>query len=258
MNMKTYVKSSGHVRMLANSVLCREVSYEGRGYSFSRDPEAVELLSQRRSEFLKRLFCTVYCQINHPKQMAKVELTPLRAWDDFFPGWERFAKPDTKDVAKWNNRIVNNLLYYQTNYLVSAVAIFLVVGFLNPLGMFTAMAVVSAIFLGSVWAGENRAVINNFKRHNPTAFVFLIMVASYILISLLGSVMVFMSAITFPLACIFAHASFRLRNMKNKLENKIEGAGLKRSPMGILLEALGQHEEGFQKIQSFLEGKLKE
>lgn len=57
---------------------------------------------------------------------------------------------------------------------------------------------------------------------------------------------------------IFAHASFRLRNMKNKLENKIEGAGLKRSPMGILLEALGQHEEGFQKIQSFLEGKLKE
>lgn len=57
---------------------------------------------------------------------------------------------------------------------------------------------------------------------------------------------------------IFAHSSFRLRNMKNKLENKIEGAGLKRSPMGIVLEALGQQEENFQKIQSFLEGKLKE
>lgn len=60
------------------------------------------------------------------------------------------------------------------------------------------------------------------------------------------------------LSVIFAHASFRLRNMKNKLENKIEGAGLKRSPMGILLEALGQQDENFQKIQSFLEGKLKE
>ncbi len=46
--------------------------------------------------------------------------------------------------------------------------------------------------------------------------------------------------------------------MKNKLENKIEGAGLKRSPMGILLEALGQQEENLQKIQSFLEGKLRE
>lgn len=75
--------------------------------------------------------------------------------------------------------------------------------FLNPLGMFTALAVVSAIFLGSVWAAENRAVINHFKRQKPTAFVLLVLVASYILLSLLGSVMVFMSAITFPLVCKF-------------------------------------------------------
>lgn len=75
--------------------------------------------------------------------------------------------------------------------------------FLNPVGMFTAMTVVSFVFLGSVWAGENRAVINNFKRQNPTAFVAVVMVASYMLVSLLGSVMVFMSAITLPLICEF-------------------------------------------------------
>ncbi|XP_029908409.1 ADP-ribosylation factor-like 6 interacting protein 5a [Myripristis murdjan] len=190
--------------------------------------------------------------------MAKVELTPVRPWDDFFPGAERFAKPDVRDLAKWNNRVVSNLLYYQTNYLALAIVVFLIVGFLNPLGMFTAMAVVSGVFLASVWAGENKAAINNFKRQNPAAFVFAVMVASYMLMSLLGSVMVFMTAITLPLALIFAHASFRLRNMKNKLENKMEGAGLKRSPMGILLEALGQQEENLQKIQTFLEGKLKE
>ncbi|XP_068450538.1 ADP-ribosylation factor-like 6 interacting protein 5a [Clinocottus analis] len=190
--------------------------------------------------------------------MAKVELTPLRPWDDFFPGSERFAKPDGKDLGKWNNRVINNLLYYQTNYLVLAIAVFLVVGFLNPLGMFTAMAVVSLVFLASVWAGENRAAISNFKRQNPTAFVVAVMVASSMLLSMLGSVMVFMTAVTLPLALIFAHASFRLRNMKNKLENKIEGAGLKRSPMGLVLEALGQQEENLQKIHSLLEGKLKE
>lgn len=60
--------------------------------------------------------------------MAKVELTPLRAWDDFFPGSERFAKPDTKDLARWNNRVVSNLLYYQTNYLALAVVVFIIVG----------------------------------------------------------------------------------------------------------------------------------
>lgn len=65
------------------------------------------------------------------------------------------------------------------------------------------MAVVSGVFLGSVWAGENRAVISNFKRQNPTAFVIAVMAVSYIVISMLGSVMVFMSAITLPLACKF-------------------------------------------------------
>lgn len=69
--------------------------------------------------------------------------------------------------------------------------------------MFTAMAVVSGVFLASIWAGENKAVINNYKRQNPTAFVIAVMVASYLLISMLGSVMVFMSAITLPLACKF-------------------------------------------------------
>ncbi|XP_019735068.1 PRA1 family protein 3-like [Hippocampus comes] len=190
--------------------------------------------------------------------MAKVELTPLRSWDDFFPGWDRFAKPDMKDMAKWNNRVVSNLLYYQTNYLAMSVIVFLIVGLLNPLGMFTAMAVVSGVFLGSVWAADNRSAIRNFKRHKPTAFVIAVMVASYVLISILGSVMVFMIAITLPLTLILAHSSFRLRNMKNKLENKIECAGLKRSPMGIFLESLGQQEENFQKIQNFLEAKIKE
>lgn len=75
--------------------------------------------------------------------------------------------------------------------------------FLNPLGMFTAMAVVSAIFLASLWAGENRAAISNLKRQNPTAFVVAVMVASYMLLSMLGSVMVFMTAVTLPLACEF-------------------------------------------------------
>ncbi|KAL6458492.1 hypothetical protein MHYP_G00337220 [Metynnis hypsauchen] len=190
--------------------------------------------------------------------MAKVELAPLRSWDDFFPGSERFAKPDLRDLAKWNNRVVSNLLYYQTNYLAVAVVVFLVVGFMNPLGMFTGAAVVVSVFLGSVWVGDNKAVIKNFKKENPTLFVFLVMLASYLLMSLFGGVMVFLMGIKLPLLLIFAHASLRLRNMKNKLENKMESAGLKKTPMGILLEALGQQEENLSKIQEFLENKLKE
>nr|AAI52157.1 ADP-ribosylation factor-like 6 interacting protein 5 [Danio rerio] len=190
--------------------------------------------------------------------MAKVEIAPLRGWDDFYPGSDRFGKPDTRDLAKWNNRVVSNLLYYQTNYLVVAILVFLVVGFLNPVSMFTGAVVVASVFIGSVWAGENKAIIKKFKKENPSLFVFLIMVVSYFLMSLFGGVMVFLLGIKLPLLLIFAHASLRLRNIKNKLENKMESAGLKKSPMGIILEALGQQEENFNKIQDFLESKLKE
>lgn len=44
---------------------------------------------------------------------------------------------------------------------------------------------------------------------------------------------------------IFIHASLRLRNVKNKLANKIEGMGLKRTPMGVILNYFGMKEEFF-------------
>ncbi|MFT7801449.1 PRA1 family protein 3-like [Arapaima gigas] len=190
--------------------------------------------------------------------MSSVEFAPLRPWEDFFPGKERFAKPDVRDLAKWNNRVVSNLLYYQTNYLSAALLVFLAVGFLNPAGMVVGGAVVTLVFVGSVWAADNKTMIKDFKKKNPTVFVVAVMVISYFLISLFGGIMVFFFGITFPLLLIFVHASLRLRNMKNKLENQMEGAGLKKTPMGILLEALGQQGDNLQKIQGFLETKLRE
>ena len=57
---------------------------------------------------------------------------------------------------------------------------------------------------------------------------------------------------------ILIHGSLRLRNMKNRMENKIEGVGLKKSPMGVILDLLDQQEEKMNKIQDFIEGKLKD
>uniref|UniRef100_A0A3Q3X0B8 PRA1 family protein n=1 Tax=Mola mola TaxID=94237 RepID=A0A3Q3X0B8_MOLML len=189
---------------------------------------------------------------------AKMELAPIRPLDDFFPGTDRFAKPEFGDLTKWNNRVISNLLYYQTNYFLVALVVFLVVGFLNPLGMFVGGAVVALVFMASVWAGENKAVIKNFKKKNPTLFVIGVMVTSYFLLSLCGGVMVFIFGITFPLLLILIHASLRLRNVKNRLENKIEGVGLKKTPMGVIMALLDQQEEKMNKIQDFIESKLKE
>lgn len=73
--------------------------------------------------------------------------------------------------------------------------------FLNPFGMFLGGAVVTLVFMGSVWAGENKAIVKNFKKKNPTLFVIGVMATSYFLLSLCGGVMVFIFGITFPLLC---------------------------------------------------------
>lgn len=56
---------------------------------------------------------------------------------------------------------------------------------------------------------------------------------------------------------MFIHASLRLRNLKNKLENKMEVIGLKRTPMGIVLDALEQQEENISKLTDYI-SKVKE
>ncbi|KAF7470323.1 PRA1 family protein 3 [Marmota monax] len=186
-----------------------------------------------------------------------VSIAPLRAWDDFFPGSDRFARPDFRDISKWNNRVVSNLLYYQTNYLVVAALMVSVVGFLSPFNMILGGLVVVLVFTVFVWAAHNKDVLRRTKKQYPTAFVMVVMVASYFLISMFGGVMVFVFGITFPLLLMFIHASLRLRNLKNKVENKMEGIGLKRTPMGIVLDALEQQEENIGKFTEFI-SKVKE
>uniref|UniRef100_A0A663EJ20 PRA1 family protein n=40 Tax=Neoaves TaxID=3078114 RepID=A0A663EJ20_AQUCH len=187
----------------------------------------------------------------------EVQVAPLRAWDDFFPGSDRFARPDFKDISKWNNRVVSNLLYYQTNYLMVAAAVVSIVGFLSPLNMLIGGTVVVLVFMGFVWVSHNKDILRRLKKQYPTTFVVVIMLSSYFLISYLGDVMVFMFGITLPLLLMFVHASLRLRNIKNKLENKMEGIGLKKTPMGIILDALEQQEDSINKLADYI-SKVKE
>ncbi len=60
--------------------------------------------------------------------MADVELAPMRTFDDFLMESARFQVPNFKDPARVVNRIVNNLLYYQTNYFLVVLILFAAVG----------------------------------------------------------------------------------------------------------------------------------
>lgn len=61
-----------------------------------------------------------------------LQLPPLRSLDDFFLGSARFQLPNLKDLDKWGNRVVKNLLYYQTNYFLMFIAIYTIMAVLHP------------------------------------------------------------------------------------------------------------------------------
>ncbi|XP_004071931.1 PRA1 family protein 2 [Oryzias latipes] len=175
--------------------------------------------------------------------MAGVQPPPLRSLDDFLLCSARFAVPDVRDLDRWNHRMINNLLYYQTNYLLSALVLLLIVGYFQPFQMFVGVTVVSIAFLGFVFAAENQATVRRFRRNHPYVSVTAVLLATYLFMLALGGVAVFLFGIAFPVLTVCIHASVRLRSLKNKLENKLESIGLKRTPMGLLLEALGQEQE---------------
>ncbi|CAJ0919775.1 unnamed protein product [Ranitomeya imitator] len=179
-----------------------------------------------------------------------VLVAPLRAWDDFFPGSDRFSRPDFQDISRWNNRVISNLLYYQTNYLALAAAVVCLVSQSSQHAPGRQHR--GPGLLGFVWTSHNKDAVRKFKKQYPTLFIMSIMLSSYFVISMFGGVMVFMFGITFPLLLMFVHASLRLRNIKNKVENKFENIGLKKTPMGIVLDALEQEEDNFAKIAAVI------
>ncbi|XP_044759223.1 PRA1 family protein 3 [Coccinella septempunctata] len=176
---------------------------------------------------------------NKSKEEGQVEIAPLRSLDDFILESARFQIPNYRDLEKWGNRVTSNLLYYQTNYFLLAILIVICVGVLHPIKMACGFLVMLVIFGVFVYITNERAAAAQFKRNHPIISLLLILVGGYFITYMLRSLLVFMFGILLPVFAIFIHSSLRLRNFKNKLVNKVETLGLKRSPMGIFLEELG-------------------
>ena len=62
------------------------------------------------------------------KEGESVSIAPLRTLDDFILESARFQVPNVSDLDKWGNRVYNNLIYYQTNYFLTALILFGLVG----------------------------------------------------------------------------------------------------------------------------------
>ncbi|KAK3894257.1 hypothetical protein Pcinc_001975 [Petrolisthes cinctipes] len=168
-----------------------------------------------------------------------VSAAPLRTLDDFIMESSRFQVPNLKDPEKWSNRVSQNLLYYQTNYFLTYLVVFALVALIHPTKMFYGMTAVALAYGLFYYLTNHKQPAAQFKKDHPILSLVGLVLTMYFIVYLLGSVVVFLLGILLPIVVIFLHASMRLRNLKNKLTNKVESLGLKRTPMGIILEALG-------------------
>jgi len=170
----------------------------------------------------------------------EVSLAPLRSLDDFLLGNSRFQLPDTKNVDKWANRIVNNLLYYQTNYFLSGVVLFSLIAFLNPQKMLVGIFTMALLFGLLYYLAQTKNQVGQFKKDHPMIVMFSVVCLGYFIIYKMGCILVFLFGVAVPLKFALVHATLRLRNIKNKVANVADAFGVsKKTPMSIFLMEWG-------------------
>jgi len=145
-----------------------------------------------------------------------VELGPLRSMDEFIMGDSRFQVPDLSNPEKWMNRVVNNLLYFQTNYMISALVIFAGISFLHPGKMFLGILTVAVILGGLYYAAFTKVQVKTLKKNHPSAVMVAAICFANFFVYQFGCILVFLCGVIMPFIFMFVHASLRLRGLKNK------------------------------------------
>ncbi|XP_017117120.1 PRA1 family protein 3 [Drosophila elegans] len=189
---------------------------------------------------------------------GNLQLPPLRSLDDFMLGSARFQLPNLKDFEKWGNRVVKNLLYYQTNYFLLFLTIYALMIFFHPLKIVSGL-LVQALIIAVIWQFFSGKSKNNFiasrltggnanaAEQNAQQKWYILagaLLGGYLLLHLMSALLLTAFTLILPFSVTFIHASLRLRNMKNKLANTIESFG-PATPMGSLMDAFNVRAEGY-------------
>ena len=176
--------------------------------------------------------------------MDTVKLAPLRSLDDFILTTSRFQVPDFHNREKYLNRLVANLLYYQTNYFLTSIFMFATVIVIHPqkvaLGI-TTLAIMIGLVLYFKFKKEE---IIQMKERHPKMVLVIIVICVYAIGSVIGSIIVIMMGVGLPVCFSIVHASLRLRNIRNKLMNTTQSLGIFNvTPMSLILNRINVETE---------------
>ena len=137
--------------------------------------------------------------------MNNFQFAPLRTLDDFLLESARFQLPNFSDFEKWGNRVVKNLLYYQTNYFVLGCIELIVIGLFQPvkiaLGMASILAVIYALLM--IYGPNQNPSVQQFQSVNKYAVFGLLLGITYIFLYMFDAVLLVLFAVLLPISSKF-------------------------------------------------------
>lgn len=168
------------------------------------------------------------------RKAPSMEVPPFRSSD--FMG--KFMLPAYKDPPRFIGRIRDNLLYYQTNYFLIWLAFVLLCGFLRPQRMMSSVVSLTMAMFIYLLLTLRHPEVSTLRRQYPYAL------AGILLCCTIGvwyyfDIYLIAWGCCLPILLILSHASFRARNINNKLSKAVaqtkESFGSTKTPMGHIL-----------------------
>lgn len=98
-----------------------------------------------------------------------MELPPIRSLNDFLLESARFQLPNFNDFDKWGNRVVKNLLYYQTNYFLIFILFFSLMSILYPIKIISGFIYIGVLFIVGVKYNPVASNIKSTKNSSNSA-----------------------------------------------------------------------------------------
>lgn len=134
--------------------------------------------------------------------MNNFQFAPLRGLDDFVLGSARFQLPNFGDFEKWGNRVVKNLLYYQTNYFFLAALEVLIIGLVQPTKVICGFVAIAAVFFAILMIyGPNKiSATQQLQNVNKYAVFGLLIGIAYIFLYMFDAVLLVLFVVLLPIS----------------------------------------------------------
>lgn len=157
--------------------------------------------------------------------IGNVKFSQFRNFDDFLLDKKRYELP--KDLLSCNKKVLNNLHYYETNYIVVLALISTFISYITPAKWFIGFFSILISIFSFIYGTSKQPQMKTIYEDHPFLFMSINLLAAYVVVYFLDCVSVFVLSITLPLMIIFTHAILRVKGKESTSKDTVMYSFLK-------------------------------